>query len=168
VTDQRSKKDEYQKVLAAFSQAMKEFHKGDFEKAAESLKVFIEKHPSEREVVDRASIYLGITQKRPKAETISPRNFEDTVRVAVFRINEGAYEEAEKLLGKALESKAGDGLVHYLLAAVHCLTGQQEASLDELKKAIQKDKMFSIMAQNETDFQALWEDKKFKVLTRLA
>lgn len=168
MTDQRSKKDEYQKVLAAFSQAMKEFHKGDFEKAVELLKVFIEKYPSDREVVDRASIYLSIAQKRPKSETVSPKSFEDCCRVAILKINQHAYEDAEKLLEKALEFKENEGLVHYLLAAVRCLMGRQEASLDDLKKAIQKDRMFSIMAQNETDFQPLWEDKKFKILTRLA
>ena len=32
--EQRSKKDEYQKALAAFSMAVKEFQKGEFEKAA--------------------------------------------------------------------------------------------------------------------------------------
>ena len=29
------------------------------------------------------------------------------------------------------------------------------------------DKVFKILAQNETDFSPLWEDKKFKLLSRL-
>jgi tetratricopeptide (TPR) repeat protein len=168
VTEQRLKKDEYQKGLAAFGQAMKEFHKGDLEKAVELLKSFIEKYPSEREVVDRASIYLAFAQKHPKKETVSPRTFEDYCRAGVARINQADYAGAGKFLEKALEFKQNEGLVHYLLADVHCLTGRQDDCLDELKKAIQKDKMYAVMAQNESDFQALWEDKKFKVLTRLA
>jgi tetratricopeptide (TPR) repeat protein len=168
VTDQRSKKDEYQKALAAFGQAVKEFHNGEFVKAAESLKMFMEKYPSEREVVDRAATYLAIARKRTKSESVSPRSFADYTGVAIAKINLGAYEEAEKFLEKALDFKENEGLVHYLLAIVRCLAGRQDAGLDDLKKAIQKDKMFSVMAQNETDFQPLWEDKKFKVLTRLA
>jgi hypothetical protein len=46
--------------------------------------------------------------------------------------------------------------------------GQPEPALDYLKKAIQKDKLFSTLAQNEPDFEPLWDDKKFKLLTRLA
>ena len=77
MTEQRTNKDEYQKVLAAFGQAVKEFHKGDLEKAAEHLEGFIEKYPSEPEVVDRARMYLSIARKRLKKETPSLRGFED-------------------------------------------------------------------------------------------
>jgi tetratricopeptide (TPR) repeat protein len=168
VTEQRSKKDEYQKVLAAFGQAMKEFHKGDFEKAVELLKSFIEKHPSEREIVDRARVYLALSEKHPKKESVSPKTFDDYCRAGVAKVNQTDFAGAEKFLERALEFKQNEGLVHYLLADVRCLTGRQDDCLDELKKAILKDKIYAVMAQNESDFQALWEDKKFKVLTRLA
>jgi predicted Zn-dependent protease len=71
VREQRSKKDEYQKALAAYGQAVKDFHKGEFEKAVESLKGFIEKFPADKEIVDRAKSYLAIAQKRPKRENVS-------------------------------------------------------------------------------------------------
>jgi hypothetical protein len=61
VTEQKQKKDEYQKALAVFGQAMKDFHKGEMEKAAVGLKSFIEKFPEERELVDRARIYIAIS-----------------------------------------------------------------------------------------------------------
>lgn len=168
MTEQRAKKDEYQKVLAAFGQAMKDFHKGDFEKAAELLVAFIEKYPLEREVVDRARTYLSIARKRPKKETVSLKGFDDYYRWSVVKINQGDYEGAVKLLQKALEYKEKEGLVYYLLADVHCLMSEAEPGLDYLKKAIQKDKLFSTLAQNEPDFESLWDDKKFKLLTRLA
>jgi tetratricopeptide (TPR) repeat protein len=167
VTEQRAKKDEYQKVLAAFGQAVKEFHKGDFDKAVELLEAFVDKHPSEREVVDRAKTYLSIARRRPKKETVSLKGFDDYYRWSVVKINQRDFDGALKLLQKALEFKEGEGLVHYLLANVHCLMGQTEACLDYLKKAIQKDHMFSTLAQNEPDFEPLWDDKKFKLLTRM-
>jgi tetratricopeptide (TPR) repeat protein len=168
LTDNRSKKDEYQKALAAFGQAVKEFHKGDFEKASDLLEGFIEKFPSEREIVDRARTYLAIARKRPKKEAVSMKGFEDFTHYSVIRANQGDYDGAAKLLQKALECKEKEGLVYYLLADVHCLMGQPEPALDYLKKAIQKDKTFSTLAQNEPDFEPLWDDKKFKLLTRLA
>jgi tetratricopeptide (TPR) repeat protein len=168
VTEQRTKKDEYQKVLAAFGQAMKEFRKGDLEKAADLLQAFLEKYPSEREVIDRARTYFAIAKKRPKKETISLKGFDDYYHHGVVKINQGDYEGAVKLLQKALEFKEREGLVYYLLADVHCLMGQAEPGLDYLKKAIQKDKLFSTLAQNEPDFEPLWDDKKFKLIARLA
>jgi hypothetical protein len=40
--------------------------------------------------------------------------------------------------------------------------------LDHLKTAIQLDSFLKILAQNDTDFEPLWEDKKFKLITRMA
>jgi tetratricopeptide (TPR) repeat protein len=166
VREQRSKKDEYQKALAAYGLAVKEFHKGEFEKAAESFKGFIEKFPVDREIVDRAKVYLAIV-KRPKKESASLKGFEDHYRSAVVKINQRDYAGAVKLLEKALDFKESEGLVHYLLADVHCLMGEADTALEFLKKAIQKDKNLSVLAQNEPDFEPLWEDKKFKLITKL-
>jgi tetratricopeptide (TPR) repeat protein len=168
VNEQRSKKDEYQKALAMYGQAMKEFHKGDFPKAADLLAAFIERHAAELELVDRARAYLTIAKARPGKEAAPPKGFEDYCRFGVVKANHGDYEGAVKLLQKALEYKEKEGLVNYLLADVHSLMGQPEPAMDFLRKAIQKDKMFSTLAQNEPDFESLWDDKKFKLLTRLA
>jgi tetratricopeptide (TPR) repeat protein len=168
VREQRSKKDEYQKALAAYGLAVKEFQKGEFEKAAESFGAFIEKFPAEKEIVDRARTYIAIARKRPKKEVAPPKSFADHYRAGVVKINQKDYEGAVKLLEKALEFKENEGLVYYLLADAHSLMGQGDAALDLLKKAVQKDKNFSILAQNEPDFEALWDDKKFKLITKLA
>lgn len=168
MTVNRAKKDEFQKALAVYNQAIKEFHKGEFEKSSELLKSFIEKYPAEREVVDRAQAYLSIAQKRLKKESVSLKSFDDYHRYAVVKINQGDYEGALKLLEKAQDFKENEGLVQFLMADVYCLSGQLETALDHLRKAIQKDKTLAVLAQNETDFTALWDDKKFKLLTRLA
>ncbi len=167
MTEQRAKKDEYQKALTSYAQAVKEFHKGDFEKASEMLVAFIEKHPLEREIVDRAQTYLAIARKRPRKESVSLKTFEDYYRTAVVRVNQGDYDGALRLLEKALEFKEKEGQIYYIMADAHCLMGQPETGLDYLKKAIQKDRSFAILAQNEPDFEALWEDKRFKLLTKL-
>lgn len=165
--EQRSKKDEYQKALAAYGLAVKEFHKGEFDKAVESFKGFIEKFPADHEIVDRSKTYIAIAQRRPKKEAVSLKGFEDHCRYGVAKINQKDYPGAVKVLEKALEFKEKEGLVHYLLADVHSLMGQTDTALDFLKKAIQKDKHLSVLAQNEPDFEPLWEDKKFKLITKL-
>ena len=166
MSELRSKKDEYQKALAAFGQAMKEFHKGALDKAATALVAFIEKYPEERELVDRAQIYLAIAQKRPKKETVHLKTLEDHYNYGVYKVNSGDREGALKILEKALEFKTDEGKVHYLIADTLCLLGRLDESLEALKKAVQKDKLFGVLAQNEADFEPLWEDKKFKLVTR--
>jgi tetratricopeptide (TPR) repeat protein len=167
VKEEKAKKDIYEKALLAYGEALREFHKGKMEKAQELLKSFLEKYDTEKELVDRAKIYLEITREKGKKETISLKTVDDYYYYGVYKMNKGDYEEALKLLEKAVEMKEDEGKVYYLLANVYMLMGKAEEALEFLKKAFQKDKFYRTLAQNETDFEPLWEDKKFKLITRM-
>lgn len=162
------KKNDYQKALSAYNQAVKPFRKGDYVKSAELLKAFLEKHSSEKELMDRAQIYISICQARQEKEKIQLNTFDDYYQYSVYKINQGDYKEALKLLEKALQMKPKEGRIYYLMADAYCLMGNKEECLEQLKKAIQIDKFFSILAQNERDFEDFREDKKFKLITRMA
>lgn len=167
VKEDKTKKDAYEKALAAFGEAMKEFHKGKYDRAQELLKAFIEKYDTEKELLDRAKTYLRMTQERGKKETVSLKTVDDYIAQSVYRINSGAHEEALKLLEKALEMKADEGRVYYLMADAHMLMGKPDEAMEYLKKAFQRDKVYRTLAQNEVDFEPIWDDKKFKLITRL-
>ena len=154
---EKARKDEYQKALDAYSQAMRAFHKGNYEKATELLRDFLEKHTSEKEFVDRAQIYLEICKKQQKKERFNLKTFDEYYEYSVYKINQGDYEGALKVLEKAQEMKPQEGKIFYLMADAYCLMGKTEQSLDHLKKAIQLDKYFRILAQNDGDFEPLWE-----------
>ncbi len=167
--DERTKKDEYQKALSAYTEAMKEFHKGRFEKAADHLRTVIEKHSSEREFADRAKMYLSVCEARVSEtrEAPAPKTYEDFCHFSVYQMNLGHYDEAQKWLEKALKLKPEEAVAHYLMAAVLARTEKPEEAFEALKKAIQIDKFYKLLSQNEADFEPLWEDKKFRLLTRL-
>ena len=167
--DEKTKKDDYQKALAAYADAIKEFRKQKFDKAAESLRNFIEKFPAERELADRAKMYIAISEEKAR-EPKSPvplKTLEDHYHFGVYQTNAGGFDEAQKALEKALKMNPEEGRVHYALADLFCLMGQSDTALEHLKKAIQLDKFFRTLAQNESDFEPLWEDKKFKLITRI-
>lgn len=162
------KKNDYQRALLAYNQAMKAFRKGDFVKAADLLKTFAKKHASEKELKDRALIHLAICEARQKKEKVQLDTADDYYQYSVFKINQGEYKEALKLLEKALQKKPKEGKIFYLMADAYCLMGKKKECLEQLKKAIQVDKFYSILAQNEADFEPFREDKKFKLITRMA
>ena len=167
--DEKSRKDEYQKALAAYTEALKEFRKGKFDKAVDLLRAFLEKYPAEREVVDRAKTYLALAEKklREPKEAAPLKTADDCYYTAVFELNEGQYEESLKLLDKGLKANPEDARIHFLAAQAYALSNQSEASLESLRKAIQADKSLRVLAQNEAAFDTLWDDKRFKLLTRI-
>ncbi|MGB9893200.1 MAG: hypothetical protein ACPLRA_02215, partial [Candidatus Saccharicenans sp.] len=59
------KRDDYQKALSLYTQGIKDFRRGDYEKATESFESLMEKYPEEHELVDRAKVYLSICKRSP-------------------------------------------------------------------------------------------------------
>jgi len=167
LSEQKQKKSDFEKSLLAYNQAMKAFHKGDYTRAAGLLKEFLEKHVSEIELVDRAKVYLSICEGQKRTTEEKLKTSDDYYQFGIFKLNQGEYEESLKLLKKAAELKPKEGKFFYSMADCYCLMGKEDKCLDSLKKAIQLDKYFKILAQNERDFERLWEDKRFKLITRM-
>jgi tetratricopeptide (TPR) repeat protein len=165
---QKKKIDSYEKAILSFGEAVKTFRKGNCEKAVELFKALMKKHASEKELVDRAQTYLEICQKVKSEKTIPLKTFDDLYENGVILMNKGEYEEALMLFNKAVEKDPSYAKILYFIAAIHQLMGNTDQSLEFLKKSIQKDKYFKILAQNDSDFEALREDKKFIILTKLA
>lgn len=162
------KKDDYQKALNLYSQGIKDFRKEDYEKAISSFESLMEKFPDEHELIDRAKVYLILCKKGLKKESISPKTLEDYLFYGQMKINQGDFEEALKLLEKALEFKKDEARVYYLMSIAYIQSHRADDSLEALKKAIQKDKSLAILSQNEPDLEPLREDKRFKVLVKLS
>jgi tetratricopeptide (TPR) repeat protein len=165
---EKKKIDSYEKAILSYGEAVKAYRKGNYEKAVESFDALIEKHASEKELVDRAKAYIKICQNIMNKEALPSKTFNDLYESGVFLMNLAKYEEALKLFNKAIEKNPDHAKILYFMAAIHQLMGNSEQSLEFLKKSIQKDKYFKILAQNDSDFEDLREDKKFKLLTKLA
>jgi tetratricopeptide (TPR) repeat protein len=165
-TKEKVKKDLYEKILAAYGQGVKAFRKGDCAKAKEFFQAFLDKYSSEKELVDRAQMYLALCKSREKKDAVSLETFEDYYEYAVYKLNQQDHAEAIKLLEKAKTQKPKEGKVPYLMALMYCQMEEIEKCLENLKEAVQIDKFFGTLAQNESGFEPLWEDKKFKIITK--
>ncbi len=162
------KKDEYQKALSAYGEAVKAFRQGKHDRAEELLTAFMEKYPAERELLDRAKVYLKIIRERigKTGERLTAKTDEDYFLFGVYKMNMGDTEGAAKMLEKAKEARPKDARTHYLLAVLACGTGDLDGSLEHLKKAVQLDSYYAILAQNEMDFEPLREDKRFRAVVQ--
>jgi tetratricopeptide (TPR) repeat protein len=159
---EKTKKNEYQKTVEAYGQAMKAFHKDDLDKTIELLNLFLEKHAKEKELVDRAKMYLSICEGKKVKKTDPLKTFEDHYHHSVYKLNMGDEEEAMKSLEKAAQMKSKEGKIPYLMAVAAIRAGNQEQCLEHLKKAVKLDESFGIMAQNEPDFESIREKEEFK------
>lgn len=164
---EKKKHDDYEKALNVYMQAIKTFRKGDYQKAFDQLKSFMNKFGDEKELCARADVYLKICESRLDDKIEKPKDFDDYFLHAVYQLNLGNLEEALGLAKKAEQKQPKEGKIHYLIASIYLKMDKLEEALGSLKNAVHIDKFFKIMARNETDFEKLWQDKKFKLITKL-
>jgi len=160
------KLNNYQKALEVYSKAMNYFHKKDYLKAIELFKEIINKYSSEKEIFDRANLYLSICKNRMEGKKVKLSNFDDYFYYGIYHLNLGNYEKAIELLKEAQKKAPKEGKVYYALADVSAQIGDDKSALSYLKKAIELDSFFKILAQNEVDFEPLKENKEFKELVK--
>lgn len=153
--------NDYQKAWLSFDKAMKYFHKGDFDKAKQLLEDFIKTHHQEKEFLDRAKIYLNIIQEREEKDSIPLNSFEDYYQYGIFRLNQGRFGEALDLFKKANKKKANQAKTYYAMANAYCLMDEKDKCIMNLRKAVELDKFYGILAQNEPDFDVFREDEEF-------
>ncbi len=138
-----------------YEKAIELFHKRHFDEAARRFEDLIEKHPDEKEFLDRARMYLGACRNGKKAKGVASAEPEELYHAAVFEKNRGNVEKALDLLRKNAGRRDGDGRVHYLTACCLALQGEVDQALQSLKKAIAADDQNRIQARLEADLAAL-------------
>lgn len=159
---EKIKKDDFQKALASYTQAMRAFHKGDFEKAFDLLKVFIVKYPLEKELLDRAKMYKDICKARKQKTSFPLKTFDDKFQYGVYKTNQGQHEEALSVMEKALKMDPGSGKALYLISNIFYSIENIDESMFYLKKAVEADDYYKMLAQNDAIYENLKEDERFK------
>lgn len=146
---------EFSAARKDYERAIELFHKRHFEEAARRFEELIEKHPDEKEFLDRARMYLAACRNGKKSKASAAETPEEIYHAAVFEKNRGNVERALDLLKKSAGKKDGDGRVHYLAACCFALMGDLDQSLQSLKKAIAADDQNRIQARLEADLTPL-------------
>lgn len=123
----------------------------------------IQKHPDEKELVDRARVYLAICERQRRAVQPALTEPEDFYYAAVLEKNRGNVVEAIEHAKRAAR-KNGGGRVDFLLACCYAQTGDPETALQHLKRAIEEDQRHRIQARHDRDFDPVRDQPEFQEL----
>lgn len=159
------------KELSKFAEsARKEFDRGvsalqkkKIEEAERHFTELTEKYPDEKELVDRARVYLAVCERQKKLGAPSPTEPEDFYYAAVLAKNRGQVAEAIEHLKRAAR-KNGRGKVDFLLACCYAQNGERDTALEHLKRAIEEDQSNRILARHDSDFDPVRDTPEFQEL----
>lgn len=123
----------------------------------------IQKYPEEKELVDRARVYLAVCQRQRLAARSTLSEPEDFYYAAVLEKNRGNVEEAIEHLKRAAR-KNGGGKVDFLLACCYAQRGEPGSALEYLRRAIGEDQRNRILARHDRDFDPVRDSPEFQEL----
>ena len=123
----------------------------------------IQKYPEERELVDRARVYLTVCERQRRDPRPALSEPEDFYYAAVLENNRGNVSEAIEHLNRAAR-KNGGGKVEFLLACCYAQQGDLEAAMGHLQKAIEEDQRNRVLARHDRDFDPMRETPEFQKL----
>ena len=154
----------HEKGLKEFERGISLLQKQSYADALGHFQAVISGFPQEKELTDRAQVYVRICNSMADKREPQPRKPEDFFYYGVMKANEANYEEAVKLLERALQTSPKDEKVHYVLASTLAQKGERRQALEHLKEAIELNTTNRIHARNDPDFEQLRDDENFQNL----
>ncbi|MFZ0212488.1 MAG: hypothetical protein WBE20_05030 [Candidatus Acidiferrales bacterium] len=152
-----------QQQLRAYEEGLKQFQQQKFARAKQALERVLE--GPNKELADRARVHLRISDQRlARSPEPALKGAEDHYNQGIAMMNLARWDDAREHLDRARKAAPKADHIVYAMAALDCLTGEADSSMENLKIAIQLRPENRYRARNDEDFAFLQEDPRFTEL----
>jgi tetratricopeptide (TPR) repeat protein len=157
------RKPTYHEAVALYERGLQALQRRDFAAAANALRSVIQQYPDERELLERARLYLKVCERElePK-EPPAPRTADEWVYAATVAMNAGQESMAEQHLLRALAENPRHDHAHYMTAVAAARRGDRAAALDHLRHAVTLNPENRSLARQDPDLDSLREHEGFR------
>ena len=139
--------------------------KRKFSVAAKALKEIVNDYPEERELAERAKLYLTVCDRELHPIVAEPTTLDERLYAATVALNSGDISIAIEHLNAVASEKPTDANVHYMLAVAYAMSENTGLSVTHLERAILLNPDNRLLARQEPDFENIHEDDRFRDLT---
>jgi tetratricopeptide (TPR) repeat protein len=153
-----------QGALKVFEQALKSFHRQEYDVACDAFKRIFKEFGNDVEVASRARDYMTVCEQRTEKPRSTPKSSEANYSQGVFELNAGRYEKAADLLEKAAKMEPNSAYIIYSLAAAQAQLGDIDGAMDSLRRAIRLEESLRNRARRDHDFHNLMVHEDFREL----
>lgn len=151
-------------AIDAFERGFRALQQRQFARAAELLGAVVSNFPDEKELLERARVYLSICARQAGLRDSRPRSFDERVNAATVAINRGAFDEGLASLRKLEGEEPGCDHVHYMLCVVYASSGEPAKALEHLRRAIELNPEKRCLSAQDADLEPLRQNAGFAAL----
>jgi len=156
------RKPTYHEAVAMYERGLQALQRRDFAASAEALRNVIERYPDERELLERARLYLKVCERELEPKEPAPKTAEEWVVAATVAQNSGDEAGALRHLQRALTEDPRHDHAHYLMAVATLQRNDTATALDHLRRAVALNPENRSRARQDPDFDALRDDPAFR------
>jgi tetratricopeptide (TPR) repeat protein len=151
-------------ALNLLEKAIKLIYHKELKKARTELRLLLETHPSEPEILARARSYIQICDREEVAHKKPAVGNDQLYTLGVMEHNKGDYDKAIHFFRLSLEKNPNSDHIHYSLAATLAVKGDAAEAIRHLEKAVELNEENRVYAKNDSDFSLLHGKKEFSDL----
>lgn len=151
----------FYEALAVYETGVRALQRHDFQAAADSLRGVIQGYPSERELVERAKLYLQVCERETARRPSGPQTPSEWVYAATVALNSGDVEGALGHLTRALDKAPESDHAHYIMAVALTDKGDTPLALVHLRHAITLNPDNRSVALQDPDLRVLHDLELF-------
>jgi tetratricopeptide (TPR) repeat protein len=145
----------FYEALTVYESGVRALQRHDFTSAADSFRAVIQGYPGERELVERARLYLQVCVRETARRPSGPETPSESVYAATVALNAGDVEAALGHLGRALEKAPDSDHAHYIMAVALVDKGDLPLAMVHLRQAVALNPENRSVALQDPDLETL-------------
>jgi tetratricopeptide (TPR) repeat protein len=156
------RKPTYHEAVAMYERGLQALQRRDFAASADALRTVIERYPDERELLERARLYLKVCERELEPKEPAPKTADEWVYAATVALNQGDEANALLHLQRALAADARHDHAHYMMAVASARRNDVTAAIDHLRRSVSLNPENRSIARQDPELDSLRETAAFK------
>jgi len=154
-------RETYARAVRLYEKGLRALQRNNYDGAAAIFQQILEKFSEERELCERAQLYLNVCERGTGAQAISPKSIDERILAATVALNHRDVDRVLSLLQTVPLSHPKQDHVQYMLALVHALRDDSEMAIEHLGKAVALNPDNRVQAKQEPDFDSIRKTQAF-------
>ncbi len=157
-----ARKPGFYEAVAIYERGVQALQRHDFQGAAGFFRTVLERYPDERELIERARLYLRVCERETSRQPAAPKTPAERVYAATVALNSGDHAGALDHLQRALGEDPESDHAHYIMAVALGMRSRTDEALEHLRQSIALNQENRGLARQDPDLDSLRNHSRFR------
>lgn len=154
----------YADAVAVYDRGMQAFHARKFKEAGEILASIVSLYPEEKELHERAQMYMNVCARHMTSQAAAPKTAEERTSAATLALNNGRADEAIAILKPQASDDPASDSAAYLLGVAFAMKHDVVNAMAHLERALKLNPDNRDLIRKEADLEWLRQTDQFQAL----